>query len=281
MEELYSPRVISELLRRYGLAPLKKLGQNFLKDENIVNKIAQAAAPDGCNILEIGPGLGTLTRALSLRAKRVVAVEIDHGMVRVLQETVGDRENVRVLEADFLKIQLDELCREYFDGESFVVAGNLPYYITSKCLMKVLESGQPILRFTAMVQKEVADRLSAKCGDADYGGLSASVAYFGGAQRLFSVSRGCFLPEPDVDSAVIQMIPRSQFDVPQELYSRVVRGLFAMRRKTVQNNLKNSFGMHADRSAALLLQMGISPKARAEELTPEQFAGLAEKLLQN
>ena len=176
MEELYSPKVISELLKKYQLAPLKKLGQNFLRDENIVSKIAEAAVQPGENALEIGPGLGVLTQALARRAKKVVAVEIDKGMVQVLSQTLEGLENTHVLWQDFLKADLQQIAQEHFGGEPFAVVGNLPYYITSKCLLAVLEAQAPVLRFTAMVQKEVAERLMAGPGDANYGAITASVA---------------------------------------------------------------------------------------------------------
>ncbi len=275
MEELYSPKVISELLKKYQLAPLKKLGQNFLRDENIVSKIAEAAVQPGENALEIGPGLGVLTQALARRAKKVVAVEIDKGMVQVLSQTLDGLENTQVLWQDFLKADLQEIAREHFGSEPFAVVGNLPYYITSKCLLAVLEAQAPVLRFTAMVQKEVAERLMAGPGDANYGAITASVAYYGRAQQLFTVSRNCFLPAPDVDSAVIGIEPRAQFDVPREDYTRIVRGLFAQRRKTLQNNMKNSLQMKNEQIQLALEEAQIPANSRAENLSPEDFAKLA------
>ena len=273
MEELYSPKVISELLKKYQLAPLKKLGQNFLRDENIVGKIAEAA--------EIGPGLGVLTQALARRAKKVVAVEIDKGMVQVLAQTLDGLENTHVIWQDFLKADLQQIAQEHFGGEPFAVVGNLPYYITSKCLLAVLEAQAPVLRFTAMVQKEVAERLMAAPGDSNYGAITASVAYYGRVQQLFSVSRNCFLPAPDVDSAVIGIEPRAQFDVPREDYTRIVRGLFAQRRKTLQNNMKNSLQMKNEEIQLALGEAKIPVNSRAENLSPEEFAKLAEIICKN
>ncbi len=281
MEELYSPKVISELLKKYQLAPLKKLGQNFLRDENIVSKIAEAAVQPGENALEIGPGLGVLTQALARRAKKVVAVEIDKGMVQVLSQTLDGLENTQVLWQDFLKADLQEIAREHFGSEPFAVVGNLPYYITSKCLLAVLEAQAPVLRFTAMVQKEVAERLMAGPGDANYGAITASVAYYGRAQQLFTVSRNCFLPAPDVDSAVIGIEPRAQFDVPREDYTRIVRGLFAQRRKTLQNNMKNSLQMKNEQIQLALEEAQIPANSRAENLSPEDFAKLAKIICKN
>lgn len=281
MEELYSPKVISELLKKYQLAPLKKLGQNFLRDENIVNKIAQAAVQPGENALEIGPGLGVLTQALARRAKKVVAVEIDKGMVQVLSQTLDGLENTQVLWQDFLKADLQEIAREHFGSEPFAVVGNLPYYITSKCLLAVLEAQAPVLRFTAMVQKEVAERLMAGPGDANYGAITASVAYYGRVRQMFQVSRSCFLPAPDVDSAVIGIEPRAQFDVPREDYTRIVRGLFAQRRKTLQNNMKNSLQMKNGQIQLALEEAQIPANSRAENLSPEDFAKLAKIICKN
>jgi len=281
MEELYSPKVISELLKKYQLAPLKKLGQNFLRDENIVNKIAQAAVQPGENALEIGPGLGVLTQALARRAKKVVAVEIDKGMVQVLSQTLDGLENTQVLWQDFLKADLQEIAREHFGSEPFAMVGNLPYYITSKCLLAVLEAQAPVLRFTAMVQKEVAERLMAGPGDANYGAITASVAYYGRVRQMFQVSRSCFLPAPDVDSAVIGIEPRAQFDVPREDYTRIVRGLFAQRRKTLQNNMKNSLQMKNEQIQLALEEAQIPANSRAENLSPEDFAKLAKIICKN
>ncbi|MEY8383066.1 16S rRNA (adenine(1518)-N(6)/adenine(1519)-N(6))-dimethyltransferase RsmA [Christensenellaceae bacterium 44-20] len=281
MEELYSPKVISELLKKYQLAPLKKLGQNFLRDENIVSKIAEAAVRPGENALEIGPGLGVLTQALARRAKKVVAVEIDKGMVQVLSQTLEGLGNTQVLWQDFLKADLQEIAREHFGGEPFAVVGNLPYYITSKCLLAVLEAQAPVLRFTAMVQKEVAERLMAGPGDANYGAITASVAYYGRVQQLFTVSRNCFLPAPDVDSAVIGIEPKAQFGVPREDYTKIVRGLFAQRRKTLQNNMKNSLQMKNDEIQLALEKAEIPANSRAENLSPQDFAKLAEIICKN
>ena len=281
MEELYSPKVISELLKKYQLAPLKKLGQNFLRDENIVGKIAEAAVRPGENTLEIGPGLGVLTQALARRAKKVVAVEIDKGMVQVLSQTLDGLENTHVIWQDFLKADLQQIAQEHFGGEPFAVVGNLPYYITSKCLLAVLEAQAPVLRFTAMVQKEVAERLMAAPGDSNYGAITASVAYYGRVQQLFSVSRNCFLPAPDVDSAVIGIEPRAQFHVPREDYTRIVRGLFAQRRKTLQNNMKNSLQMKNEEIQLALGEAKIPVNSRAENLSPEEFAKLAEIICKN
>lgn len=271
--DIYSPKTIAEVLDKYSLSPLKKLGQNFLCDENVVEKIAAEAVSEEC-VLEIGPGLGVLTRSLAKRAKKVVAVEIDAGMVRALEYTLQDIDNVEVIHMDILKADIFEIYKEKF-GQPFCVAGNLPYYITSKCIMQVLESGAPVTQYTAMVQREVADRLAAQPGDADYGALTASVNYFGGARKLFDVSRMCFYPRPEVDSAVIAISPTNSTDVNREHYAAVVRALFAMRRKTVLNNLQKGLKLSRTEADRVLLELGISPMERAENLSMEQFAMIA------
>lgn len=273
-----SPARIAELLGRYGAAPLKKLGQNFLIDENIVRKIAQAAVLQGENVLEIGPGLGALTLALSDRAKRVVAVEIDRAMVSALDETLSSRDNTQVIQADFLQTDVQAISSEYFYGEPFVVVGNLPYYITAKCILHVLESNVPLTRFTAMIQKEVAYRLCAEAGTPDYGALTASVGYYGKPSLLFNVSANCFYPRPEVTSTVFTLVPSSKLDIDREQYTKVVRALFSMRRKTAANNMRQAFDLNIEQAQAILESVGISKSARAEELSVELLAELAKQM---
>ncbi len=274
MKGLYSKKVISEILSELNIAPLKKFGQNFLCDENVVNKIADSAV-DGDYVIEIGPGLGVLTDALSRRAKKVVAIEIDGGMVRALEKTLADRDNVTVINVDVLKTDLRAIALEHFGTDEFCVAGNLPYYITAKCLLHVLESGAKVRRYTAMVQREVAQRLASKEGEENYGALTASVAYFGGAREIMKVSAECFLPKPDVESSVIQIIPERVFEIDREKYVNTVRGLFAMRRKTLANNMKSSFKISGDASKRIFEEAGIDPLRRAETLSPAEFVKLA------
>lgn len=274
-----SPREITQLLSEYHLSPLKKFGQNFLCDENIVQKIADSIGltPDRC-ALEIGTGLGALTRALSVRAKKVVSVEIDRGLLALHGKTLAGLPNVTVLEGDILKYDLKGLCADYFGGSPFHVCGNLPYYITSKILMQVLESGAPVRSITAMVQKEVAQRLSARPGDTDYGALTASCLYFSQPETLFTVSRNCFYPAPDVDSAIIRMeLSRPACGVARSDYTAVIRAAFSMRRKTIYNNLKPLAGSNAK---FILKSCKIDPNARAQELSPSQFCDIAKLIFQ-
>lgn len=273
-----SPREITRLLSENKLSPLKKFGQNFLCDENIVQKIADSMAlvPDDF-VLEVGTGLGALTRALSARAKKVVSVEIDKGLLALHGRTLSDLSNVTVLDGDILKCDLSQICGEHFDSKPFHVCGNLPYYITSKILMHVLESGAPVLSLTAMVQKEVAERLCASPGHTDYGALTASCLFYGQVRLLFTVSHNCFYPAPDVDSAIIRLDVDPICDVPRKDYAAVVRAAFSMRRKTIFNNLKPLLGGDAK---SILESCKIDPKARAQELSPSDFCEIAKTIFQ-
>lgn len=268
-----SPKIIKELLEKNGLNPLKKFGQNFLTDQNIVQKIAEAAAPENSNVIEIGLGLGALTDALCSRCGNVATIEIDKGLAALAKEIQGEHENLIIIEGDILKTDIDALADEYFDGEPFYVCGNLPYYITAPIIMKVLEEAQDAVSLTAMVQKEVAERLSAKPKDSDYGIITAIVDYFGGAELLFTVSKNCFYPVPKVDSALIKINIIKNEDVPFKYYARVVKAAFAMRRKTILNNLKSIFGENAQ---SVLESCRINPKLRAQDLFPEDYIMLAE-----
>lgn len=277
---LASPKEISRLLGEYQLAPLKKFGQNFLCDQNIVDKIAQeAVVHQGC-VLEIGPGLGVLTQALSKIAGKVVSVEIDPGMVQVLSHTVGDLSNVKVIHCDFLKLDLNQIYEEEFQGQPFYICGNLPYYITSKCLLKVVESNIPYLRFTAMMQKEVAARLQAVAGEREYSAITASIGFFVEVKTLFEVSQNCFVPKPDVDSAVVQITPYEGEERPvnREEYVRVVRGMFAMRRKTIYNNMVKTLGVPKTLALEILQELGLDARRRAETLSVEDFIRLTQAL---
>ncbi len=276
MYNVTSPREITRLLSENKLSPLKKFGQNFLCDENIVQKIADsmALAPDD-NVLEVGTGLGALTRALGVRAKRVVSVEIDKGLLALHKHTLGHLSNVTVIDGDILKCDLTQICDEYFDGSPFHVCGNLPYYITSKILMHVLESGAPVLSLTVMVQKEVAERLCASPGHTDYGALTASCLFYAQVKLLFTVSRNCFYPAPDVDSAIIRLDIDPICHVPRKDYAAVVRAAFSMRRKTILNNLKSLAGNNAK---SILESCNIDPKSRAQDLYPRNFCDIAEAI---
>lgn len=269
-----SPAVITGLLAENGLNPLKKFGQNFLTDQNIVEKIADAAAPKNSYALEIGMGLGALTDALCRRAAKVVTIEIDKGLTLLAQKTQSEHKNLIVAEGDVLNADFAALAEKYFENKPFYICGNLPYYITASIIMKALENPSPAVSLTAMVQKEVAQRLAAKPKDADYGIITALVDYFGGAEILFKVSKNCFYPAPKVDSAVVKININRDKKVPFEAYRSVVKAAFAMRRKTVLNNLKAAYGQKA---GLILAECNIDPSLRAQDLSPRDYLNIAER----
>jgi len=273
-----SGKTVAQLLSKYHLAPLKKYGQNFLIDPNIVDKIADVLhlSAEDC-VLEVGPGLGALTLALARRAKKVVCVEIDRGFIAALDEILKDAPNVTVVCGDILKTDIDAIAKEHFNG-SFSACGNLPYYISSQSILKLIESGARDV--TVMVQKEVADRLSARPGCKDYGSLTASVGYYSQPKTLFTVGRNCFYPSPDVDSAIVRMdVSPGPNSAPRDRYTKIVRASFAARRKTIYNNLSAAFGKKSagvDRVMDALSASGINPSSRAETLSPDDYLLLTE-----
>lgn len=275
---------IREVMTRHGVSFQKKFGQNFLISPQVPVNIAEAAVglmPERRGILEIGPGIGTLTRELSERADKVVALEIDSSLIPVLDETLADCPNTKVLNQDVLKTDLCELIEREFISEGLhaAVAANLPYYITTPIIMKLVESRLPLESITVMIQKEVAARLVAPAGDPEYGAITASLAYYGRVERLFNVPAGCFIPAPKVDSTVIRIVlhknPPVYVKNEQTLF-KVIRGAFAQRRKTLANSLCTEFPKEIipDAIAAAGLPAGI----RGEKLTLEDFARLADLL---
>ncbi len=273
---LASPKIVKEILLKYGLSPLKKFGQNFLCDENVVNKIAQTVQI-GANVLEIGPGIGTLSKALSMRAKKVVCVEIDKGMVEVLKETLSTCPNITVINEDILKTDLAKLQKEHFNGEDFCVCANLPYYITSKIIFKLLEGDVCVTSICAMVQSEVAQRLTSNPGDANYGAITVSCRYYTVPKLLFYVSKNCFYPMPEVKSGVVYMdISKNIFDVERKIYTKVIKTAFSMRRKTIYNNLLQI--MAKEEVSKLLEVCNIEQRTRAEALSEKDFYNLAKNL---
>ncbi len=277
MKDISSPAAVKALLKERGLSPNKQLGQNFLVDTNMINKIADAAEVTKADaVLEIGPGLGALTQELSERAGSVVAVEIDSGLAQALETTLLGRENITVIHADFLKCDLAEL-HHALGGGSFKVAANLPYYITTAIIMRILESGLPYVSMSFLVQKEVADRMAAFPGTKSYGSLSIAVQYYTNVQVVLSVPRGCFLPPPGVDSVVVRLTARPpKVAVPKvEDFFRITRAAFAMRRKTLANNLAQGLGIGKDRAQQLIRAANLPENVRGEELSLEQFAEIA------
>ncbi len=272
---------IRSLLERHGFRFSKKLGQNFLINPSVCPRMAEAC---GCTpetgVLEIGPGFGVLTRELSLRAGKVVAIELDDRLPPVLAETLAGRENVEIVSGDCMKLDLAALLREKFGDRPVAVCANLPYYITSPILMNLLESRLPVTGITVMVQKEAAQRLCARPGTREAGAVTLAVQYYAQAETLFSVSRGSFMPAPNVDSAVIRLTVRPEPPCSvrdEKQLFRLIRAGFGQRRKTLPNSL-SAAGFSRDAIQAALAAGGIAPTARAEELTLEQFAVLSDHL---
>ena len=275
MKNLTNINVVKELLKKYGFTFSKGLGQNFLINPSVCPKIAEYGfAESGYGILEIGTGFGTLSCELAKGADKVVAVEIDSRLLPVLGETMADFDNFKVINADIMKTDLDSLIKQEFDGLKVAVCANLPYYITSPVIMKLLESEIPAEAITVMVQKEAAQRLCARMGTREAGAITAAVNYYGSAELLFNVSRGSFMPAPNVDSAVIQIRPdnkyRNKID-ERELYFRVIKGAFAQRRKTLANSLNASIGVEKTVIYDILKEMGLKETIRCEQLNMDQW----------
>ena len=282
MEPLTNLSVIKDLLARHGFSFSKSLGQNFIVNPSVCPRISQlgGAAP-GVGVIEIGAGIGVLTAQLAQDGEKVVCIEIDSRLLPILDETLAPYSNVTIVNQDVLKVVLHQLIRDQFPGMEVVVCANLPYYITSPILMKLLEDRLPIRSITVMVQKEAARRICARPGSREAGAISAAIRYYSEPQVLFHVSRGSFLPAPQVDSTVIRLDILSQPAVAvreERLYFEGVRAAFSQRRKTVHNALAAYFGRPKDWAAQVLAQAGIPPLARAEQLTVEQFAALADAL---
>lgn len=273
-----SPKTVKALMERHGIAPLKKYGQNFLIDGNIADKIAEAAVMEGVNALEIGPGLGALTKRLLRRCAAVAAYEIDAGLCRALGELFAGEGRLSLFHEDFLKAELQNDLSPLFGGKDIYVAANLPYYITSPCIMKLVSCNLPIRRITVMVQKEVAQRICAAPGSADYGAISAAVQFFAEPKLLFTVSASCFYPQPEVSSAVMTLLMRGALPGDADAYLAVVRALFGMRRKTVRSNLRQRCNMTPEEAEALLLSAGVDGNARAENLAVKDFLEISKKI---
>lgn len=282
MLDLCSPAVIRDIQARYGFSFSKALGQNFLINPTVCPRMAEACgAGEDSGVLEIGPGIGVLTAQLALRAKKVVAIELDKRLLPVLEETLADFPHVQVIQGDALKLNLRELIGREFPDMSVSVCANLPYYITSPVIMALLEQRLPLTSITVMVQKEAAARITAAPGSRQCGAISAAIHYYAKPQTLFTVSRGSFLPPPDVDSAVIRLTLRESPAVAvsdEALFFSVVRGAFSMRRKTVLNCLSGAFRLPKEPLKQAMEAAGVSPSSRAEQLTLPQFAALTEML---
>lgn len=281
MATLGIPKNTIAILQKYNINFQKKFGQNFLIDTHVLEKIVEAADIGKEDfVLEIGPGIGTMTQYLCEAAREVMAVEIDANLIPVLRETLADYDNVTVLHEDILKVDLAEIAQKHNGGRPIKVVANLPYYITTPIIMELFESHVPLHSVTVMVQKEVAERMQAGPGTKDYGALSLAVQYYSEAEIVANVPPNCFIPRPNVGSAVIRLAchERCPVEVADERFLfRVIRASFNQRRKTLQNGLGNdaSLPISKEQAAKGIEALGLPPTIRGEALTLEQFAELA------
>ena len=281
--KLTSLNEVKDIMERHGLRFNKGYGQNFLINEAVPRRIAEECGADSdSGILEIGPGIGTLSYELSSRYKKVVAIEIDTTLIPALAETMAEFDNFKVINADVLKVDLPSLIKEEFGDMPVTVCANLPYYITTPIIMGLLESGCKFDNITVMIQKEVALRLCAKAGDSDYGAVTASVNRYGSVSRLFNVSAGSFVPAPKVDSAVIRIKvdkERKYSVTDEKIMTRVIRGAFAQRRKTLVNSLSSEFSeLNKDELTEAVVNSGYRADIRGEKLDIPDFAKLSDTI---
>ena len=288
MEKLANHQRTLEIIRKYDFSFQKRFGQNFLIDPLVLERIMDSAGigPED-TVLEIGPGIGTMTQYLAERARRVIAVEIDQALIPILQETLSEYENVTVLNADIMKTDIRSLADTYNEGRPLKVCANLPYYITTPILLDLLEKKAPVLTVTVMVQKEVALRMQADPGGKDYGALSLAVQYYSVPKITANVPPNCFIPRPKIGSAVIHLDCSGKPDLglseeEERLMFRVIRAAFGQRRKTLVNGLKNAQNLPYSREEAetAIQNMGLPLTVRGETLSLKQFAQLTRQLKQ-
>lgn len=287
MATLGNPQKTIEIIQKYEFAFQKKFGQNFLIGTHVLEKIIAAAGvtEDDC-VLEIGPGIGTMTQYLAEHARHVIAVEIDTNLIPILEETLKDYGNITVINNDILKVDINKLTEDYNDGRPIKVVANLPYYITTPIIMGLFEGGVPIDNITVMVQKEVAERMQVGPGSKDYGALSLAVQYYADAYIVANVPPNCFIPRPGVGSAVIRLTrhkePPVEVDDPKLMF-KLIRASFNQRRKTLQNGLNNSPELPFDKEeiGAAIESLGVTPQIRGEALTLKQFADLSNYFTRN
>ena len=284
MANLGIPKNTIEIIQKYNFAFQKKFGQNFMIDTHVLEKIISAAGVTKDDmVLEIGPGIGTMTQYLAEHAKRVVAVEIDSNLIPILEETLAGYDNITVINDDILKVDINALAQEYNGGRPIKVVANLPYYITTPIIMGLFESNVPIDNITVMVQKEVADRMQVGPGSKDYGALSLAVQYYAEPYIVANVPPNCFIPRPGVGSAVIRLTRHQEppVDVKDaKLMFRLIRASFNQRRKTLLNGLANSpeLSFSKEQITSAIEKMGLPASVRGETLTLEQFAHLSNLL---
>lgn len=280
-QKLSNPQNTIQIIQKYQFAFQKKLGQNFLIDSHVLDKIIKASGitKEDC-VLEIGPGIGTMTQYLAEQARHVVAVEIDKNLIPILEETLKGYDNITIINKDILKTDIHELVDTYNQGIPIKVAANLPYYITTPIIMELFESQVPIDNLTVMVQKEVADRMQAKPGTKDYGALSLAVQYYANPYIAANVPPNCFIPRPNVGSAVIRLTrhqtPPVEVSEPRLMFA-LIRASFNQRRKTLQNSLNNSSEIPFSKEfiAAAIESLGLPAAVRGEKLSLEEFSRLS------
>ncbi len=271
------------VIEKYNLSIQKKFGQNFLIDDSVLSRTVEAAGvTKEDTVLEIGPGIGTMTQYIAESAGKVIAVEIDRMLIPILADTLSDYDNVKVINEDILKVDIEKIVQEENGGKPIKVVANLPYYITTPILMRLLESELPIESITVMVQKEVADRMAEKPGSKDYGALSLAIQYYTEPSMVQIVSPSCFIPQPGVDSAVIHLKchknPPVETKDSKFLFS-VIRAAFSQRRKTLANGVTNgNLGLSREQVVAALEKLSINPSIRGEKLSLQEFADISNLL---
>lgn len=282
MNRLSDIGTIKDILSRHGFTFSKSLGQNFLINPSVCPRMAElSGAGKGVGVIEIGPGIGVLTNELCKLADKVVAIELDKRLLPVLEETLGEYDNLKVINADVLETDLHKLIEDEFSGMEVVVCANLPYYITSPVIMKLLEDKLPISAITVMVQKEAAQRICAEVGSRQSGAVTVSVNYYAKPEMLFSVSAGSFMPAPKVDSAVIRI---NVLDKPpvmvndEKKFFSVVKASFSQRRKVISNSLSSGLSLDKSKTAEILEKSDVPLNARAEKLSLQNFADIANNI---
>ncbi|HAE92191.1 16S rRNA (adenine(1518)-N(6)/adenine(1519)-N(6))-dimethyltransferase RsmA [Tissierella praeacuta] len=280
-KRLYSPKYIKEILERHGFKFSKSLGQNFLIDGNIVRKIVENGNITSEDyVIEIGPGMGTLTEELALKAKKVLAIEIDNTLIPILEETIGKYNNVEIIHGDILKIDLQKIIEERLDGGPVKVVANLPYYVTTPIIAKLIEDNLNLESIIVMVQKEVAERMAAGSGGKEYGSLSVFVNFYSKPEIVLKVPKTVFMPQPKIDSAVIKLTINKELpEVDKEKFFKIVKAAFSKRRKTILNSL-STYGFNIEKGTIkeVLESLNISLDARAENLSVEDFIKISKTL---
>lgn len=282
MEKLSNINTVKEILSKHGFTFSKALGQNFLINPSVCPRMAMECGVDeNSGVIEVGPGIGVLTNELAKRAKKVIAVELDKRLLPVLEETLGEYENVKVINEDVMKLDLNKLIEEEFEGMNVCVCANLPYYITSPIVMRLLEEKLNVSSITVMVQKEAAQRICANVGTRQCGAVTAAVWYYSEPELLFNVSSGSFMPAPKVDSAVIRLNIRKEPPVSvksEEVFFKTIKAAFSQRRKNIANSLSAGLSVGKQEIISVLEDCGILASKRAEELTLENLGKISDRL---